>query len=254
MNNQTIRTSVPALDKTVRVCNYLFSSPGATFSQIQQDLDLPKSSTSSLLNALVEHHLLRQERGRFFLGLKLYEWGNRSLEQFDISKVARPVLEKLRDSTDLICHLGILDEVAPIYILKLESTQPIGIRTWVGKKLPLHSSGVGKALCAWLPQDVIDTLLPEETLPRFTQTTITRKSDLIQEFARIRERGWAFDNAEDSPGIYCIAAPVFNQTREVIAAISISGVEIQIPKEKIEYYSTLVLDACQELSEKLKHI
>ncbi len=133
MNNQTIRTSVPALDKTVRVCNYLFSSPGATFSQIQQDLDLPKSSTSSLLNALVEHHLLRQERGRFFLGLKLYEWGNRSLEQFDISKVARPVLEKLRDSTDLICHLGILDEVAPIYILKLESTQPIGIRTWVGK-------------------------------------------------------------------------------------------------------------------------
>ncbi|WP_284444247.1 IclR family transcriptional regulator C-terminal domain-containing protein, partial [Escherichia coli] len=78
------------------------------------------------------------------------------------------------------------DEVAPIYILKLESTQPIGIRTWVGKKLPLHSSGVGKALCAWLPQDVIDTLLPEETLPRFTQTTITRKSDLIQEFARIR--------------------------------------------------------------------
>ncbi|HHU8085257.1 helix-turn-helix domain-containing protein, partial [Escherichia coli] len=87
MNNQTIRTSVPALDKTVRVCNYLFSSPGATFSQIQQDLDLPKSSTSSLLNALVEHHLLRQERGRFFLGLKLYEWGNRSLEQFDISKV-----------------------------------------------------------------------------------------------------------------------------------------------------------------------
>ncbi|MBA1687099.1 helix-turn-helix domain-containing protein, partial [Escherichia coli] len=88
MNNQTIRTSVPALDKTVRVCNYLFSSPGATFSQIQQDLDLPKSSTSSLLNALVEHHLLRQERGRFFLGLKLYEWGTRSLEQFDISKVA----------------------------------------------------------------------------------------------------------------------------------------------------------------------
>lgn len=163
----------------------------------------------------------------------MYEWGNRSLEQFDISKVARPVLEKLRDSTDLICHLGILDEVAPIYILKLESTQPIGIRTWVGKKLPLHSSGVGKALCAWLPQDVIDTLLPEETLPRFTQTTITRKSDLIQEFARIRERGWAFDNAEDSPGIYCIAAPVFNQTREVIAAISISGVEIQIPKEKL---------------------
>lgn len=68
MNNQTIRTSVPALDKTVVSLQLPFSSPCATFSQIQQDLDLPKSSTSSLLNALVEHHLLRQERGRFFLG------------------------------------------------------------------------------------------------------------------------------------------------------------------------------------------
>lgn len=251
--NQTITTSVPALDKTVRICSYLFNTPGATFSQIQQDLGLPKSSTSSLLNALVDHHLLRQDRGQFFLGLKLYEWGNRSLEQFDISKVAQPVLEKLRDSTDLICHLGILDEVAPIYILKLESAQPIGIRSWVGKKLSLHSSGVGKALCAWLPQETMDTLMPDETLPRYTETTITRKSDLMQEFARIRERGWAFDNAEDSPGIYCIAAPVFNSSQEVVAAISISGVEVQLPKERIPDYSILVQKACQELSAKLRY-
>ncbi|HBT2490067.1 TPA: helix-turn-helix domain-containing protein, partial [Klebsiella aerogenes] len=64
--NQNIMTSVPALDKTVKICNYLFNSPGATFSQIQKDLALPKSSTSSLLNAMVEHHLLRLEKGRFF--------------------------------------------------------------------------------------------------------------------------------------------------------------------------------------------
>ncbi|ECD9628989.1 IclR family transcriptional regulator [Salmonella enterica subsp. enterica] len=250
--NETITTSVPALDKTVRIFSYLFKTPGATFTQIQQDLGLPKSSTSSLLNALVEHHVLRQDRGRYFLGLRLYEWGTRSLEQFDISKVARPVLEKLRDSTALICHLGILDDVAPIYILKLESSQPIAIRTWVGKKLSLHSSGVGKALCAWLPQEAIDTLLPDEILPRYTDTTITSKTDLMKEFARIREQGWAFDNAEDSPGIYCIAAPVFNRSQEVVAAISISGVEVQLPKERIQDYSVLVRQACQELSLKLR--
>lgn len=249
--NKDITTPVPALDKTVKICDYLFNSPGATFSQIQQDLGLPKSSTSSLLNALVDHHLLRLEKGRFFLGLKLYEWGNRSLEQFDIRNVALPVLEKLREQTDLTCHLGILDEVAPIYVLKLENTQPIGIRTWVGKKLPLHSSGVGKALCAWLPAEKIDQLLPEERLPSFTATTITSKTLLMQEFARIREQGWAFDNAEDSPGIYCIAAPVFNRSREVIAAVSISGVELQMPEDCIPRYSVLVREACQALSAKL---
>lgn len=57
----------------------------------------------------------------------------------------------------------------------------------------------------------IDTLLPDEILPRYTDTTIISKTDLMKEFARIREQGWDFDNAEDSPGIYCIAAPFFNR-------------------------------------------
>ncbi len=70
--------------------------------------------------------------------------GNRSLEQFDIRNVALPVLEKLREQTDLTCHLGILDEVAPIYVLKLENTQPIGIRTWVGKSCLCTVLGWGK--------------------------------------------------------------------------------------------------------------
>lgn len=249
--SQEITTAVPALDKTVKICNYLFSSPGATFSQIQQDLALPKSSTSALLNALVAQHLLRLEKGRFFLGLKLYEWGNRSLEQFDIRNVALPVLERLREQTGLTCHLGILDEVAPIYILKLENTQPIGIRSWVGKKLPLHSSGVGKALCAWLPDDKVAQMLPDEALPRFTDTTITSKTALMAELARIRERGWAFDNAEDSPGIFCIAAPVFNRNHQVIAAISISGVDLQMPRERIPEFSQRVQEACLALGAKL---
>ncbi len=69
----------------------------------------------------------------------------------------------------------------------------------------------------------------------------------MQEFAEIREQGWAFDNAEDSPGIYCIAAPVFNRSREVIAAVSISGVELQMPKDRIPRYSVLVREACRSL-------
>lgn len=244
-------TSVPALDKTIRVCNYLFVSPGATFSQIQQDLSLPKSSASSLLNALTVHRILRQERGRFYLGLKLYEWGNKSLEQFDIRNIALPILEKVRNQTGLTCHLGVMDELSPIYILKLESNHPIGIRTWEGKKLPLHSSGVGKALCAWLPKDKIDVLLPDEDLPRYTETTITKKSMLMTEFSRIRSRGWAYDNEEDCPGVFCIAAPVFDHKDNPIAAISICGVQLQLPEEKVTEISALIIHACRTLSAQL---
>lgn len=244
-------TSVPALDKTIKICNYLFTSPGATFSQIQKDLALPKSSTSSLLNALTIHRILRQEKGRFYLGLKLYEWGNKSLEQFDIRNIALPILERVRDQTGLTCHLGVLEELSPIYLLKLESHHPISIRTWEGKKLPLHSSGIGKALCAWLPQETIDALLPDENLPRYTEKTITKKSDLMTEFAKIRRKGWAYDDEEDCPGVFCIAAPVFDHKKQVIAAISVSGVQLQLPEDKIAETSILIMNACRDLSAKM---
>lgn len=246
-----IQTLVPALDKMVRICDYLDNRRGATFSQIFQDLDLPKSSTSTLLNALVMHGILRQEKNKYYLGLKLHEWGDKSLEQFDIAKIAKPMMSKLRDETNLTCHLGVLDGLYPVYIAKIENDQAIGIRTWIGKKLPLHSSGVGKALIAWLPEEKIDQLIPEEKLTKYTDTTITSKKQLKKELAKIRTQGWAYDNQEDVQGVHCIAAPIFNKNNEPIAAISISGVLFQLPKDKIEKYSILVRKACQALTNKL---
>lgn len=249
---QIIQTLVPALDKIVRICDYLDSHRGATFSQIFQDLNLPKSSTSTLLNALIMHGILRQEKNKYYLGLKLHEWGDKSLEQFDIAKIAKPIMSKLRDETNLTCHLGVLDGLYPVYIAKVENDQAIGIRTWIGKKLPLHSSGVGKALIAWLPEEKIDQLIPEEKLTKFTDTTITSKKQLKKELAEIREKGWAYDNQEDVQGVHCIAAPIFDKNGEPIAAISISGVLFQLPVDKIENYSILVRKACQALSNKLQ--
>ncbi|MCX8584253.1 MULTISPECIES: IclR family transcriptional regulator [unclassified Gilliamella] len=245
-----IQTLVPALDKIVRICDYLDGNKGATFSQIFQDLNLPKSSTSTLLNALVMHGILRQDQNKFYLGLKLHEWGDKSLEQFDITKIAEPLMTKLRDQTNLTCHLGVLDGLYSVYIAKIENDQAIGIRTWIGKKLPLHSSGIGKALIAWLPDEKIDQLIPEDKLPKYTDTTITSKKQLKKELAKIRSQGWAYDNQEDVKGVHCIAAPIFNKNHEPIAAISISGVLFQLPVEKIEKYSELVRKACQQLTNK----
>lgn len=247
-----IQTLVPALDKMVRICDYLDNHRGATFSQIFQDLNLPKSSTSTLLNALVMHGILRQEKNKYYLGLKLHEWGDKSLEQFDIAKIAKPMMSELRNETNLTCHLGVLDGLYPVYIAKIENDQAIGIRTWIGKKLPLHSSGVGKALIAWLPEEKIDQLIPEDKLTKYTETTITSKKQLKKELAKIRSQGWAYDNQEDVQGVHCIAAPIFNKNNEPIAAISISGVLFQLPIDKIEKYSILVCKACQAITNKLQ--
>ncbi|MFV0549291.1 MAG: IclR family transcriptional regulator [Limnobaculum xujianqingii] len=250
---KTITTQIPALDKVVRICDFLSDKNGATFSQIYQGVGIAKSSTSSLLNGMVAHGLLRQDNDKYYLGLRLYELGNKAVEQYDIKKIALPVLTALRDKTNLTCHLGVLQGSSPIYLTKLESPQAIIIRSWEGKRLSLYSSGLGKALMAHLSDEEVDALLPEDKiLTRITDTTITDINVLKAELAEIRVRGWAYDNEEDSQGVRCIAVPVLNSQGKAIAAISTSGVAFQIPDDKREYLASLVMEAGQQLAQQLK--
>lgn len=249
---KTVTTQVPALDKIVRICDYLSDKDGATFSQIYQGVGMAKSSTSSLLSSMVAHGLLRQENDKYFLGLRLYEFGNKAVEQYDIKKIALPVLAALRDKTNLTCHLGVLEGSSPIYLLKLESPQSIIVRSWEGKRLSLHSSGLGKALLAWKDEREVDALLSDDIpLVRHTPNTITDRNALKQELAISKARGWAWDNEEDCPGVRCIAAPVFNRQNQVVAAISMSGVVFQISDDQKDRFVALVCDAARQLSSQL---
>lgn len=238
----------PAIDKATRIFHFIANHEGATYSQIFQGLSLPQSSTSALLNSLVANGLLRQNDGKYYLGLVLYEFGNKAIEQFNIRELATAPLTYLRDKTNLACHLGILDGRSAIYLAKLESPNAITIRSWLGKRLSLHASGLGKVLLAWLPEQEIDQLLPDEQLPQYTQNTIITRTDFKAELKTVRERGWAFDNEEDLEGITCIAVPVFDHHGKVVAAISTSGVRFQMPDDKIDTFAKYATEAANMLS------
>ena len=245
-----VKTQTPAIDKAVQIFDFLSQHSGATFSQIYQGTNLPKSTTSSLLTSLISHGLLRQDQNRYYLGLRLYEFGNKAEESFDIKKLALEPLSQLRDSTKLTCHLGVLQGTFAIYLTKLESPGAIVVRSWLGKKLSLYSSGLGKALLAWQPEQEIDSLLPDENFHVYTNTTIPNKTELKKELSKIREQGWAFDNAEESEEVSCIAAPIFNQDSKVIAAISLSGVSFQVHNNRMPQLIKMVLATARTISDK----
>lgn len=243
-------TQTPALDKAVRILDYLAKNGEANFSQISEALNLPKSSTHILLTSLRTHGLLRMERQKYFLGMRLYEWGNFVEQSLNIKKNALPLLTRLRDATDLTCHLGVLEHGAAIYLLKLETQSSIIVRSWVGKRLSLYSSGLGKVLLAWQPPERVKELVAEKDMIKHTHNTITSLEALEKELDITRERGWGFDNEEDSLGVFCLAAPVFDKSGSIIAAISISGVSSQIPPERIPILARMIMESAGEISEK----
>ncbi len=246
-----IATQTPAIDKAVQIFDFLAQHSGSTFSQIYQGVNLPKSTTSSLLASLLVHGLLRQEQNKYYLGIRLYEFGSKAEEDMDIKKIALEPLTQLRDQTHLTCHLGVQEGFAAIYLTKLESPSAVVIRTWVGKKLSLYSSGLGKALLAWLPDEQVDILFPEEQLKTHTATTIATKTQLKQQLQEIRQQGWAFDNGEDSEGIYCVAVPIFDKQQRVVAAISLVGVAFQISADRIPQLVDMAQATATDISKKL---
>ena len=249
MSTTTVKTATPALDKIMLIIDFIAHNCPQTFSTIYQSLALPKSSTSTLLNSMLAHKLLRQDHDKFDLGLRLYEIGSYAFAHFDIKEFALPVLKKLRDDTDLTCHLGILEGTNPVYLLKIESSYPVIINSWIGKRLSFNSSALGKIFLSFSPEQKARELLAlQQPLPKFTPNTITDDKLLFEQIKEIKGRGYAIDDEEDAKGIFCLAAPILNRKGELLAAISMSGVLAQYDKMPMEKFVERLKEAAAAIS------
>jgi DNA-binding IclR family transcriptional regulator len=114
--------------------------------------------------------------------------------------------------------------------------------------VPLHSTGCGKVLLAYLEPAERNRIITERGLPAATRNTITTPQELERAMAEVRQCGFAVDDEEHDEGVRCVAGPVHDHTDKVIAAVSLSGPTSRVTKEKIPVLSRLVTQACLELS------
>ena len=163
------------------------------------------------------------ENNRYALGSKVVWLASRFLEAIDLRTLARPVLIQLREETGETIHLAILDHNEVVYIDKLDGKSSVRMASSVGNRMPVHSTGLGKALFAYMPEDAWQSYVEKVGLSRRTANTITNQAAFFQEMRLIRERNYSIDNSENEDGIRCVALPIRDHTGKVIAAISIAG-------------------------------
>jgi DNA-binding IclR family transcriptional regulator len=224
---------VPALFKDLAILDLVSREPGIGFAAIHKTLNLPKSSTHQLIGALCDLGALQVgPEGGYVLGLKLCELGSIARNQRSIEQVAMPFLKVLARETQMTCHLGVLEGHEAIYLAKVEWEQDIKINSWVGKRLSLYRSSLGKALLAWQPEAAREELLANIEWLKKTPNSLPDAAAVRLHLADVRARGWAFDNEEDIANIRCVAAPVLDQRGNVLAAISVVGTVLQLaPKD-----------------------
>ncbi len=229
---------------------------GLSLSAISSELAIPKSSAHGLINTLLARGYLREGRQErtYRLGARLFELGSGYMAGTDLLTDGQEVVREMARACDETVHLAILDGNEVLYVAKEEGTNTIRMVSAVGKRFPAHGTGVGKMMLSALPDEELDRLYPSgRPMEPITPDTITDPATLRHELAEIRMRGYATDFEESTPGLSCIAAPVFDSNNQVVAAISVSVPTVRFTAERQAELRTLVQQGAGQLSRILGH-
>ena len=214
-----------ALGKGIKILTAIAEAPHQlTARELSDTIALPRPTVYRLLAALIEAGLVRQSATghTYQLGNTLVAIAHRALEQTDIRDIAHEHLMALRDETGETVHLAILHNDKMLYVDNLDSPERVRMACSLGASVPLHSTAVGKAYLAFLPDAEREAMLMQMPLTQVTGQSITSPDTLRLEIAATRLRGWATDQEETERDIFCFGAPVLNREGRPVAGISIS--------------------------------
>lgn len=206
-------------------------------------LGVHKSSALRLLQTLEAARFVRRTgAGTYVLGSGVIELSETALAAMDLRQVARPHLVDLQRRTGHTVHLAQLigDEI--VYVDKVDSPSSDSVRlpSRLGRAVPIYASAVGKVVLAHRTAPERDRLLRPVTLEQLTPTTLADREALDDELARIRAQGWARDQGEHDSYAVCVAVPVRDSRREVVAAVSLTEVEVVATLAELEEHVPLL--------------
>jgi len=248
---------VKSLDRALSILEEIVDSEkGLTITELSKKVGLPKSTTHRLVSSLTSRGYIKYglHDHRYRPGLKLFEIGSKVLNGLELRKEVHPFLEELREKTGETIHLAVLDEAEVIYIDKVESPHTIRMYSKIGRKAPLHCTGLGKAILAFSPPEVFEKMLEEKGLRRYTENTITDPKELKEHLKKIRDIGYSIDDSEHEKDIKCVGGPIFDYTGELVAAFSISVPTMRLNEEKFEEFKRLVLEYSKKISKALGYV
>ena len=201
-------------------------------------LGSPRSTVTRMLASLVaEGYLHHIPYHGYLLGPKLIRLGQLAQESRPLVALARPHLEALRTETRDTLHLGVIEQGDVVYLDKLAGTRGLEMRSRVGARMPVASTGLGKALMMCLPEADWPALYDRAVNHSAGHADHQQMRPMPALVADLREslaRGYAFDREENEPGIRCVAAPLRDFTGRVVAAISLASALPFMPDARMQ--------------------
>jgi DNA-binding IclR family transcriptional regulator len=250
IQKKTSETVIQSVERAAAILHsFTRADSELSVTMLSEQLGLHKSTVSRLLSTLQHEELVEQnpETGKYRLGLGLVTLAGIVLDRIDLGEVAYSHLLSLSALTQETVNVVVLSGNECMNISGVDSPNPIQYVGRIGRRTPLHCTSAGKVLLAYLPSELRRRLLPKK-LAQFTKKTITQLSDLEMVLDRIREQGFAITHEEHQVGLSALAAPIYDHTAKVMAAVSVSGPTYRLGEIEIEQFIGVVQDTAREVS------
>jgi DNA-binding IclR family transcriptional regulator len=248
--------SIQSVGRAISVLEILARHGDVRVTEVAAELDVHKSTAFRLLTALEQGGLVEQDRdrGRYRLGFGVVRLAGAVTGRMDITRIGRPVCERLARRLGETMNIAIVYEGHAINVDQVPGPAAISAHNWVGQPTPLHATSSGKVLLAALDDDARTAVLARAPLDGFTARTITALSRLERELATVRERGYATTVEEYEPGLNAMAAPILGPRGDVVAAVSASGPAFRLTPERMAELVPDLIAGAGEISRHLGYL
>jgi len=246
------RGGVQSVDRSLELFELLVgSAEDLGLRELSEASGLAVGTVHRLIGALVRRGYVRQNPAtrRYTVGFTAVDLATRIRARGGLPARAEPFLRALVQLTGESANLAALDGTEAVYLAHLAPSRTVRMFTEVGKRAPLYATGTGKVLLANLHPTRLEALLRHIELKRYTPTTIVEPECLREELDRINAQGYAHDDGEYEEGVRCIAVPVRDTSGRVVAALSISGPNGRLTRERADAWLPGILEVAGEFSE-----
>ncbi|MDO3679542.1 IclR family transcriptional regulator [Paenibacillus ehimensis] len=193
-----------------------------------------KTTVHRMIGSLEEMGLLaKTAEGKYELGFMFLQFGQLVKERLDIRKIALPVMKQLRDDVEEAANLVIREGNEAIYIEKVDTTQPVRVFTQIGRRAALYAGACPRILLSFMPQQELQNYIEETPLVAYADGTITDKRKLIETIQEAKMRGYTISHSELRNFTSAVAVPIYNYSGQVIAGLSISGLENRFTEQRL---------------------
>ena len=216
--------SIQSLNRAIAILNMFRNTRSPLgISEIAHALGLAKTTIHGLVSTLEENGFLQQDPSsrKYRLGFTLFELGAIQTANLEINQRAIQPLQKLADTVNVMCRLAVWDRDSILITMNLPPRGNESLSRQFGPRLPAYCTALGKAMLAHMPESEIVEYLQRTELIPYTPNTITDRKALLEDLSLAAKRGYSLSNQEVLSHQVGLGAPVFNDAKQVVGAVSL---------------------------------